>query len=66
MRRHADTSKAQRELGYQPGNVRDAVRDAFVFFARQGKLPDAVRDHVLRTHAEASDAGVVSTRAAAQ
>ncbi|MCA9649413.1 MAG: NAD-dependent epimerase/dehydratase family protein [Myxococcales bacterium] len=56
MRRHADTSKAQRELGYRPGTIRDAVRDAFVFFAREGKLPDAVRDHVLRHHADAADA----------
>lgn len=63
MRRRADTSKAQRELGYQPSTVRDAVRDAFVFFARQGKLPEPVRDHVLEHHAEASDAGL---RAAAQ
>lgn len=66
MRRHADTSKAQRELGYRPGTVRDAVRDAFVFFAREGKLPAHVRDHVLRHHAEASDAGAGSSRAAAQ
>lgn len=67
MRRHADTSKAQRELGYRPGTVRDAVRDAFVFFAREGKLPDAVRDHVLSHHAEASDAGVGGgSRVAAQ
>jgi nucleoside-diphosphate-sugar epimerase len=67
MRRHADTSKAQRELGYRPGSVRDAVRDAFVWFARQGKLPEEVRDHVLREHAEASDADLAAgTRAAAQ
>jgi nucleoside-diphosphate-sugar epimerase len=64
MRRHADTSKAQRELGYRPGTVRDAVRDAFVFFARQGKLPERVRDHVLEHHAEASDAGVAMPAAA--
>lgn len=66
MRRHADTGKAQRELGYQPGTIRDAVRDGFVFFARQGKLPERVRDHVLRHHAEASDAGASGSRAAAQ
>ncbi|MCX4243726.1 NAD-dependent epimerase/dehydratase family protein [Paraliomyxa miuraensis] len=56
MRRHADTSKAQRELGYRPGTIRDAVRDAFVFFGRQGKLPPEVRDHVLEHHAEAANA----------
>jgi nucleoside-diphosphate-sugar epimerase len=66
MRRHADTSKAQRELGYRPGTIRDAVRDGFVFFARQGKLPERVREHVLRHHAEASDAGASGSRAAAQ
>lgn len=66
MRRHADTTKAKTELGYEPGTVRDAVRDAFVFFARQGKLPEAVRDRVLEHHAEASDAGIGGgTRAAA-
>ncbi len=67
MRRHADTSKAQRELGYQPTNVRDAVRDALVFFAREGMLPDHVRDHVLRHHAEEADAAAaVSSAVAAQ
>ncbi|MEX1366998.1 MAG: NAD-dependent epimerase/dehydratase family protein [Nannocystaceae bacterium] len=66
MRRHADTSKAQRELGYVPGAVRDAVRDAFVFFAREGKLPDAVRDHVLSHHAEASDEAAAKAPLAAQ
>ena len=56
MRRHADTGKAQRELGYRPTNIREAVRDAFVFFAREGKLPAEVRDRVLSTHAEAAEA----------
>ena len=65
MRRHADTRKAQEELGFRPSNVRDAVRDAFVFFAREGKLPDAVRDHVLAEHAEASDASAVAAVSAA-
>jgi len=60
MRRHADTSKAQRELGYRPSSVRDGVRDAFVFFAREGKLPDAVRDHVLAEHGEEADAAAVT------
>ncbi len=66
MHRHADTTKAQEELGYRPSSIRDAVRDAFVFFARQGKLPDAVRNHVLERHADASDAQSARPPLAAQ
>jgi nucleoside-diphosphate-sugar epimerase len=39
MRRHADLSKAKTELGYQPTDVATAVREAFEFFAREGKIP---------------------------
>ena len=38
MRRHVDISKAQRELGYQPTNMREAVIDAVEFFAREGMI----------------------------
>ncbi|MCA9522953.1 MAG: NAD-dependent epimerase/dehydratase family protein [Myxococcales bacterium] len=34
-RRHADTSKAKRELGFQPTPMRDAIRAAFEFFVEQ-------------------------------
>jgi nucleoside-diphosphate-sugar epimerase len=39
MRRHADITKARTELGYQPTDVATAVREAFEFFAHQGKIP---------------------------
>lgn len=38
MRRHADTTKAQTELGYKPSNIKDAVREAYAFFAAQGMV----------------------------
>jgi nucleoside-diphosphate-sugar epimerase len=38
MQRRADTGKAQRELGYRPTSIRDAVREAYEFFVAQGKI----------------------------
>jgi nucleoside-diphosphate-sugar epimerase len=40
MRRHADTSKARTELGYQPSNIADAVFEAFSFFEQHGMVPE--------------------------
>ncbi|HJL16125.1 MAG TPA: hydroxymethylglutaryl-CoA reductase, degradative [Sandaracinaceae bacterium LLY-WYZ-13_1] len=38
-RRRADTSKAQRELGYRPTSIRAAIHEAYADFARRGLVP---------------------------
>ena len=45
MQRRADTSKAERELGFRPTSIRKAVADAHEFFTRQGMMrpPAATR-----------------------
>jgi len=39
LSRRADISKAREELGYEPGNIRQAMQDAYDDFARRGLVP---------------------------
>jgi hydroxymethylglutaryl-CoA reductase len=39
QQRHADTSKARTELGFEPTSVRKAVHEAYADFARRGMVP---------------------------
>lgn len=39
LRRRADTGKAQRELGYRPTRVEDALREAYEHFVERGLVP---------------------------
>ena len=54
--RRADTSKAQRELGYRPTSVRHAFHEAYEDFARRGLVPGRSRIHVsVPVHADEAE-----------
>ena len=38
MRRHADTRKAERELGYRPSSIGAAIEEAYAFFFARGAI----------------------------
>ena len=38
QRRHADTSKAKEELGFQPTTIRSAIQDAYAFHHQRGAI----------------------------
>ncbi len=42
MRRHADTGKAQLELGYRPSNIEGALEEAYAFHCARGVIQNPV------------------------
>lgn len=38
MHRHADTTRAREELGWEPTDIKDAIRDQYEFFCKLGKI----------------------------
>jgi nucleoside-diphosphate-sugar epimerase len=62
MRRRADCSKAKRELGYQPGSMADAVREAYGCFVRRGLIASPRRTDFQSVLHTGTSAPPMSTR----
>ncbi len=45
-RRRVDISKAQRELGYEPTSMREAIAEAYEFFCREGMINRNANVHI--------------------
>jgi hypothetical protein len=49
QQRHADTTKAKTELGFEPTNIRAAIHEAYADFARRGLVPQSPTLHSSET-----------------
>ncbi|MGE0784652.1 MAG: hydroxymethylglutaryl-CoA reductase, degradative [Sandaracinaceae bacterium] len=66
-RRRADTTKAQRELGYRPTSIRKAIHAAHADFARRGLVPSrpgTTAEALYTTERRPEKAGAPNVRAA--
>ena len=53
--RHADTSKAKQELGYQPTSIRAAVHEAYAFHYRRSAITNPLAKRPIADSAEQED-----------
>ncbi len=54
LQRHADTSKAKTELGFQPTSIHDAIREAYAFHYARGAIRNT-RAHVPQDETPSND-----------
>ena len=60
MQRHADTTKAEGELGFAPTGSRAAIHEAYAQFARRGLVPESPSQNA-GDRAAAASSGVTSS-----